>query len=88
MLEHNRLMKQFLAKNGIKATPKYLKTGSLKGTWRLYDLKQPWTDALRAKLTLLGFKDFSGLPLGPYSGNGGLFSVFVRHTDLTKVFNV
>jgi len=88
MLEHNRLMKQYLANNGIKATPKYLKAGSLRGTWRLYDLKQKWTDVLRKKLTDLGFKDYSGLPLGPYSGNGGLFSVFVRNADLKKVFNV
>ena len=50
MLEHNKMMQQFLADNGIKATPKYLKAGSLKGTWRLYDLKQKWTDELRNKL--------------------------------------
>ena len=88
MLEHNKMMQQFLADNGIKATPKYLKAGSLKGTWRLYNLKQKWTDELRIKLSLLGFKDFSGLPLGPYSGNGGFFSVFVRHGNLKKVFKV
>ena len=75
-------MKEYLKENGIKATPKYLKTGSLKGTWRLYDLKTKWfgNDILISKLTTLGFTDFDGKVLHDFSGNGGVFSIFARYT--------
>ncbi len=88
MLEHNRKMQAYLASHGIYAIPKRIDSGSLKGTWRLYgkigdrDLGtrnfQPQTPELREKLTALGFTDFNGKPLSEFSGNGGLFSVFVR----------
>ena len=79
MLEHNIKMKKFLAKNGIKATPKYLSTGSLKGTWRLYNRGTEWSEELMNKFIALGFKDFEGKELSKYSGQGREFSVFVQY---------
>ena len=87
MLDHNKRMQRFLQTHGIKAVPKYVFTGSLKGTWRLYgkidngktlDSYQKWTPEIFDKLTTLGFKDFDGHPLQWSSGNGGFFSVFVQ----------
>lgn len=78
MKPENKKMKTFLTANGINATPKYLHKGSLAGCWRLYNLKEKWTQALIDKLTTQGFLGYDGLPLGRYSGNGGLFSVFTR----------
>lgn len=83
----NVRMKAYLLAHGIDATPKYLPNGSLKGCWRLTgkDKKstglfgyQIWTTKLQNKLTELGFVDFDGKPLHQFSGNGGVFSVFVR----------
>lgn len=74
----NQRMVDFLASHGIRAQVKYIWNGSLKGTWRLYSPNVRWTMALASKLNSLGFKDFDGKPLHEYSGNGGLFSVFVR----------
>ena len=82
----NKLMQDFLKKNGIKATAKFLFTGSLKGNWRLFGKGQKWTDSLIKKLTDLGFIGFDGDPLGKFSGNGGLFSIFTRNNKLTKEF--
>lgn len=81
MLEHNRRMKQYLADNGIKATPKYMLKGSLAGLWRIYDLKQDWSLTLCEKFRALGFKGFDGAELNRYSGNGGYFSIFTRFND-------
>lgn len=78
MLEHNKKMQFLLRCHGIDCMPKRIDTGSLRGTWRLYKKGVPWTDALRVSLDLLGFLDFDNKPLGPFSGNGGRFSVFVR----------
>lgn len=79
----NTRMQAWLAEHGIDATPKYLFDGSLKGCWRLYGKAQKWTLELAAKLNDLGFVDFDGQPLGPYSGNGGHFMTFVRgHNEL------
>ena len=76
-------MKNFLAENGIIANAKWFSTGSLKRTWRLYNPEQKWTPFLTAQLTQLGFTDFDNKPLGIYSGNGGMFSVFVKgHEEL------
>ena len=92
MRPENQRMQDFLKQNGIKATPKFLPVGSMKGCWRLYGKNKPgkelenyqtWTPELQAKLTNLGFVDYSNEPLSKYSGNGGLFSVFVRgHNEL------
>jgi hypothetical protein len=85
MRPENKRMQEFLKQNGVQAIPKYLATGSLKGCWRLWGKRQPWTDGLRQRLTALGFVDFNGDPLGQYSGNGGLFCVFVRgHNELLE----
>lgn len=79
----NRRMQAWLAQHGIQATPKFIHEGSLRGTWRLYNLEQKWTPELAAQLNALGFTHNHGEPLGPFSGNGGIFSVFVRgHNEL------
>ena len=76
-------MMDFLKANGIDARVKFLHDGSLKGCWRLYNGEQAWDLALCNKLSALGFSDFDGTALNRYSGNGGVFSVFVRgHVDL------
>lgn len=76
-------MQEFLASHGIKAMPKYLWTGSLKHRWRLYDPETKWTKDLAQKLSSLGFTNFDGMPLREFSGNGGMFSVFVcGHQEL------
>lgn len=83
MRPENQRMKAFLKQHNIEATPKFIWDGSLKRTWRLYNHDVKWTDELAARLTELGFVDFDHAPLGRYSGNGGVFSVFVRgHNEL------
>jgi len=83
MRPENKRMQTFLKQNGITATPKYISTGSLRRTWRLFNLKQQWSMELANKLDTLGFKDFDGKALHRFSGNGGFFSVFVRgHYEL------
>ncbi len=79
----NTRMKEFLASHGIKATPRYLHKGSMKGTWGLYDRGTKWTPELTEQLNALGFVDYDHTPLDQYSGNGGLFQVFVRgHNEM------
>ena len=77
----NQKMQEFLKSNGIDAKAKYIPNGSLRGTWRLYNPVMKWTPELQNKLANLGFTDFDGRALNPYSGNGGVFSVFVRGHD-------
>jgi len=77
----NARMMEFLAKHGIKCQVKYIWNGSLRGTWRLYNKNEKWTPELMKKLTDLRFKGFDRNPLTEYSGNGGVFSVFVRGHD-------
>ncbi len=86
MRPENQRMKAFLASHGIKAMPKYIHEGSLRGLWRLYGApNEQWTEELRSKLDALGFLDFQGQPLHRFSGNGGLFSVFVMgHNELLQ----
>jgi len=90
MREENRRMKAFLKANGIDAEPKFIYTGSLKGTWRLYGKNGPsgyqqWTPELSEKLNALNFWNAHGKPLGRFDGNGGVFSVFVRgHKEFIK----
>ena len=76
MRKENKEMKRYLSKNNIFARVKYLDGGSLAGRWRLYNPRQIWNEVLAEQLTNLGFTDFDGKPLGKFSGNGGLFSVF------------
>ncbi len=78
MLEHNKQMQDFLKANGIEAIPKCIPDGSLKRTWRLYNKKMKWSEELASQLNNLGFVDYAGKPLRRFSGNGGMFSVFVR----------
>ena len=85
MRAENKRMRRFLRANGITATPKYINKGSLRGCWRLYNPRQAWGDSLRERLTVLGFVDFDGQPLSRFSGNAGLFQVFVRgHNELLE----
>lgn len=81
MTPANKLMKELLAANGIKAMPKYLPDGSMKGTWRIYDKHTKWFDnpELWAKLTAIGFVDYDHKPFTQYSGNGGTFSICARY---------
>ena len=100
MLEHNKKMQEFLKENGINAIPKYIYKGSLKEAWRLYgktkkgkkvpphEQYQKWTPELCEKLNNLGFVGLWGEPLNKFSGNDGLFSVFVRgHNEFLEVKN-
>lgn len=77
MRTENKRMKTFLKSNGINVTPKYQWRGSLKGTWHL-QAKQHWDMAMALKLTKLSFLDFDSEPLNRFSGNGEMFSVFVK----------
>ncbi len=79
----NKRMQEFLAANGINARAKYIKDGSLKYTWRLYNPDIKWTEELASRINGLGFVDFDNKPLARFSGNAGVFSVFVRgHYEL------
>lgn len=79
----NRRMRQFLLSHGIDCKPKYIHTGSLKGCWSLYNKHIKWSLDLANALNVIGFCDFNRAPLGQHSGNGGVFSVFVRgHNNL------
>ena len=78
MRDENQRMQQWLKAHGIDARVKYISTGSLKGTWRLYNPAVQWSEELGDKLTRLGFSGFDGRPFHRFSGNGGVFSVFVR----------
>lgn len=85
LLPHNARMRAFLEQHNIQATPKYLFDGSLKGSWRLYNPDLKWSEELADSLNAIGFTDLWGKPLGRYSGNGGMFSVFARgHNELLK----
>jgi len=83
MRPENKRMQAWLKAHGVTATPKYIREGSMRGCWRLYDKEQPWTHALREKLTSLGFVGFDGQPIGEFAGNAGMLSVFVRgHNEM------
>ena len=79
-------MQSWLRSHGIDCSVRYLWHGSLQGCWRLCRRyiggepkpEQRWTIELADRLVRLGFVGFDSKPLGQYSGNGGLFSVFVR----------
>ena len=83
MRQENERMQKWLKGQGIEAKAKYLFKGSMKNTWRLYNPEIPWTKELWEKLNGLGFTDAFYKPLGQFSGNGGMFSTFVRgHYEL------
>ena len=87
MRPENIKMKNYLSFYGIEVMPKFIWTGSLKGTWRLYNSKVSWHDnpGLWDKLTQLGFTNYDGQPFNQYNGNGGMFSLCTRF-DRTKEF--
>ena len=78
MRPENQKMVEFLKANGIVATVKYCRSGSMRGCWYLWSKTLKYDDAMREKLTALGFRDFDNRPLSQYSGNGGMFSLQVR----------
>ena len=82
--EENVKMVEYLKQNEVDATPKYIFNGSMAGTWRIYNLKTKWYDnkELQEKLTSLGFRDFDNTPLDNFSGNGGVFQIFARQTNI------
>lgn len=78
MKAYNKAMKQYLSERGIKAkSVKFIEKGSLKGCWIISNYKQKWTQNLIDRFDIAGFKDFDGKKLGEWSGNGGIFSVYV-----------
>lgn len=80
MLEQNRNMAAFIQDNlGIKVIPKYFDKGSMRGTWRLYWKGEKWSMEWAEKFNALGFTDCWNKSLGEFSGNGGMFQLFVRH---------
>lgn len=82
MRPENERMRLFLKSNGFTVTPKYLAHGSMRGCWRFYR-PGSWTQTDANALNALGFSGFDGRPLDLFSGNGGLFCVFVRgHNEL------
>lgn len=78
MRPENKKMQAWLRGNGISARAKLIRTGSLKGTWRLYNPNLHWTEEIAEKLESLGFRDFDGKPFNKFSGNSGYFSIFAR----------
>ena len=81
MRAENQRMVAFLAANGIKARVKRFTDGSLRGTWRIFIPDATWDETAAAQLTALGFTDFDNRPLARWSGNGGMYQLFVRGND-------
>lgn len=86
-LEHNKKMQNYLRENGFPyAVPKYIDNGSMRGVWRIYSKirgaglagYERWSQELADKFNFLGFRDHNGNPLNSFSGNGGMFQIFVR----------
>lgn len=95
VLPHNKKMQEFLRSNGFTfAVVKLIEKGSMRGTWRIYSASKrakdanplkcydQWSIEIAEKLNGLGFRNFTGDPLGRFDGNGGLFSIFARHNSL------
>lgn len=78
--EHAR-MQAWLKEHGIEASVKYFRDGSMRGCWSFYNGAVNWSLELAEKLNGLGFLDYDHKPLGTFSGNGGVFSVFVTGHD-------
>lgn len=79
----NKRMMAFLRHYGIRAKARYTPTGSMKGTWNIWDLETKWEPGIRAMFGALGFMDYDGQPLKEWSGNGGRLSLSVRgHNEL------
>jgi hypothetical protein len=87
MRPENKRTTDFLRKHGIEAKVKYIPTGSLKHTWRIYNPAIPWTVELAEKLEGLGFSGLHGPKFHrfirdgkelSFEGNGGVLSIFAR----------
>lgn len=81
MRSENKKMKEFLKRHRIDAVPKYIGEGSLRGSWRLYKKGVRWygNRKLQKALIEIGFKNLWGKELDEFTGNGGMFSIFVTH---------
>lgn len=77
MRPENKACAEFLKQHGINVKVSYCRSGSMRGSWRLYNPSLPWTEELAAKLNSLGFHGYGGEPLNKYYGNGGVFSASV-----------
>ena len=87
-------MSEYLAREGLLngVTVKYIIRGSLAGCWRLCmrsnepgRLFESWKEQDASTLNRLGFLGFDGKPLDKFSGNGGMWHVFVRgHYEILK----
>jgi len=81
MTEQNKQMTLMIRNlTGVKdVNCKYIKDGSMKGTWRMNSKKVNWYNnfELHNSLKTL-FVDFDKDELDNFSGNGGLFSIFAR----------
>jgi len=85
MLQHNKKIQELFKKHGLKIKAKYIKAGSLRGCWRIYNLSINWNNDIAKKINRMGFVDFDRKPLGIFSGNGGVLSIFIRgHEELLK----
>jgi hypothetical protein len=88
MRPENAKMKAWLREHGIDARPRFITEGSMRGNWIIYGPGQRWTKELIDLFSVLGFVGFDGQPLGPYSGNGGMFSIYViPKYDPAKTFS-
>ena len=82
MRPENRRMLRFLCDHGAGVSKvKYIAVGSLKGCWSIGEPGLCWTEARAEVFNRLGFTGFDGRPLDKFSGNGGLFSIFIRGHD-------
>jgi hypothetical protein len=83
MRPENQRMKHFLEQHGIKATPRYIHKGSMRGCWMIYGkYEDKWSPALADKFNSLGFTDFMNRPFDEFSGNGGHFSIYaIGHSE-------
>ena len=94
MRPENKAMSEYLAREGLLngVTVKYIVKGSLAGCWRLCmrsaipgKLFETWNEQDATTLNRLGFLGFDGKPLYKFSGNGGMWQVFVcGHYELLK----
>ena len=87
MRAENKAMSEYLRAHGFEGVKaRYIEKGSLKGCWSLSGkLVDLWREQDARTLNGLGFWGFDGKPLHMFSGNGGMWQVFVRgHYEMLK----
>jgi len=92
----NKRIKNYLANNGIIATPQLIKNGSMRNTIRIYQKNKEFTDGCQLsfwnkelvdKFTALGFMNFDKKPLTIFSGDGGRFHIFATHSKINEILS-